>query len=74
MNKKEIKALERIFLAEIEGRLPLQSKAKIYDTLAEKGMVQFGQETIKIIDGWGNMVISGWYLTHSGRIEYCQTC
>lgn len=69
----KVKALERVFEAEIEGRLPFQSKAKIYDKLHEEGMVE--PMTRKLgSDHFGPIVISGWQLTHLGRLFYCTSC
>lgn len=71
--KAEIKALERVFAAEIEGRLPFQSRAKIYWRLFDDGLVEpmvrnFG------VGPWGNLTVTGWQLTHAGRYLYCSSC
>lgn len=71
--KKELAALEKIFAAEIENRLPFQSKAKIYPQLSEDGLVapmtrQFGA------DRFGPITVKGWQLTHAGRYLYCASC
>jgi hypothetical protein len=67
-----MKALEKVFAAEIEGRLPFQSKAKIFQSLCDDGLIQpmerrFGADRFAV-------TINGWQLTHSGRIEYCSKC
>lgn len=69
--KRIINALEKVFAAEIDGRLPFQSKARIYSELADDGLVapmerQFG--------GRFPITVSGWQLTHAGRLLYCSEC
>ena len=66
----ELNALERIWTAEIHGRLPLQSKAKIFAELEKQGLVMFGTERLGA-DRCGPIEISGWFLTHAGRFLYC---
>lgn len=67
----KMKALEKVFAAEVEGRLPFQSKATIYQRLNDEGLIepmerQFG--------GRFPVVVSGWQLTHAGRLMYCSSC
>lgn len=69
--KKVLKALERVFAAEIEDRLPFQSKALIYLDLCDDGMVQPMERTFY---GRFPMTVKGWELTHAGRITYCSAC
>jgi hypothetical protein len=74
MTKATIKALERVFAAEIEGRLPYQSRAKIYQQLADDGLIEpmerkFGGDRI-----FGAVTVTGWQLTHAGRLLYCTSC
>jgi hypothetical protein len=78
MTKAEKVALEKIWLAEVENRLPFQSKAEIYRRLEREGLVRFDGETIY---GKGRSPIDripirveGWYLTHPGRLLYCASC
>lgn len=71
--KVELRMLERLFAAEIEDRLPFQSKAKIMQKLADEGYIQpmrveFGE------DRFGAIVVDGWQLTHLGRLTYCISC
>jgi hypothetical protein len=71
--KATLNALERIFAAEIEGRLPFQSKAKIFERLCDDGLVapmerRFGG------DRFGAIVVKGYELTHVGRLLYCSSC
>lgn len=70
--KATLSALEKVFAAEIEGRLPFQSKAKIFKQLCDEGMLapmehQFGTGAFAI-----NIV--GYELTHEGRFLYCSSC
>jgi hypothetical protein len=73
MNKTTIRALEKVFAAEIEGRLPFQSKAKIFRQLCDDGLLEpmerkFGG------DRFGAVTVAGYQLTHAGRFAYCSTC
>ncbi|YCH23136.1 hypothetical protein M1D96_06425 [Pseudomonas sp. D1-3] len=68
MNKRELKVLEEAFWAEVENRLPYQSRSKLAASLCERGMLQ---EDIRKI---GMVTLSGYCLTHAGRIAYCQSC
>lgn len=72
MTKKHLKLLEKVFAAEIEGRLPYQSKAKGYKELEELDLVAWG--TVTLGGGGFPVTVSGWYLTHSGRYAYCESC
>lgn len=66
--KKVLGALERVFAAEIEGRLPFQSKALIYLDLCDDGLVEPMERTF---GGRYPVIVKGWQLTHAGRIVYC---
>ncbi|HBN8097954.1 TPA: hypothetical protein QBQ37_005126 [Pseudomonas aeruginosa] len=68
MRKRELQVLENVFVAEIEGRLPFQTKSKIAQDLAERGFLQRGSRMI------GRVEVSGYYLTHAGRYAYCASC
>lgn len=70
--KAELNALEKVFAAEIEGRLPFQSKAKIYRDLCDDGFLE--QMECKFGDGRFAVTVSGYQLTHAGRITYCASC
>lgn len=71
--KAELNALEKVFAAEIEGRLPFQSKAKIFRQLCEDGLLQPMKRQFGA-DRFGKIVVSGYELTHAGRLAYCITC
>ncbi len=68
MNAKEHEALGKVFAAEIENRLPYQSRKAIYRDLEQAGLVA------RFNKYWGTMKVFGWALTHSGRYEYCRKC
>lgn len=67
----ELRALGRVFAAEVEGRLPFQSKAKIFRELCESGMVEPMEWTL---GGRLPVTVSGYQLTHAGRMAYCCSC
>lgn len=69
----EMKMLERLFAAEVEGRLPLQSRAKILTKMESDGLVRRMKETVAV-DRFGPMVIEGWCLTILGNMTYCMSC
>ena len=71
--KAELAALEKVFAAEINGRLPFQSKAKIFRQLSEDGLLE-PMERKFCIDRFGAVVVNGYQLTHAGRIVYCTSC
>ncbi len=73
-SKKTLAALEKVFAAEIEGRLPFQSRAAIYKTLCEEGMLQPMKRTYSGYDGQFAVNVVGYQLTHAGRITYCASC
>jgi hypothetical protein len=69
--KAELSALEKVFAAEIENKLPFQSRAAIFTKLCEKRLIQ--PMEIKF-GGRFPVIVSGWQLTHLGRIIYCSAC
>lgn len=69
--KKVLRALERVFAAEVNNRLPFQSKALIYLDLCDDGLVEPMELTF---GGRFPVVAKGWQLTHAGRIIYCSSC
>lgn len=71
MTKKKLVALERVYAAEIEDRLPFQSKALIYLDLCDEGLLAPMERTF---GGRFPVVVKGWQLTHAGRIAYCASC
>lgn len=70
--KKVLNALEKVFAAEINGRLPFQSKASIYRDLLAAGLVASMRTTLG--KGWSAVTVSGYGLTHAGRLLYCLDC
>lgn len=71
-NKKTLAALEKVFVAEISGRLPFHSKAKIFRELQDRGLLEPMERTYGT--GWSAITASGYQLTHAGRIAYCESC
>jgi len=71
-SRKVLDALERVFAAEIDGRLPFQSKARIYKELCDDGMVQPMERTFG--HGWSAATVRGYELTQAGRMLYCASC
>lgn len=69
--KKVIAALERVFAAEINDRLPFQSRALIYLDLSDDGLVAPMERTF---GGRFPVTVKGWQLTHAGRLLYCSSC
>ncbi len=72
-NKAVLNALEKVFAAEIEGRLPFQSKAKIYQKLEDDGLVALMKREFAR-DRFGAIIVTGYELTHAGRLLYCLSC
>lgn len=70
--KKVLSALEKVFAAEIEGRLPFQSKAAVYRDLLAAGLVAPMQRRFR--SGWSAVTVDGYELTHAGRYLYCSNC
>jgi hypothetical protein len=69
--KAVLKALERVFAAEIEGRLPFQSKARIFYELCRDGLIEPME---RVFGGRFPITAKGYQLTHAGRLLYCSSC
>jgi hypothetical protein len=69
--KAELNALEKVFAAEIDGRLPFQSKAKIFKRLQEDGLLEPME---RAFCGRFAVTVTGYQLTHAGRFLYCSSC
>lgn len=70
--RKKLAALEKVFGAEIVGRLPFRSRAKIYQELCEDGLLEpmekhYGGAAFPV-------AVRGYQLTHAGRFAYCSSC
>lgn len=65
--------LERLFAAEVEGRLPFQSKAAMLKRLEAQGLVQRMTREFPA-DRFGPIKVEGWCLTLLGNFTYCMTC
>lgn len=73
VTKRHLAALEKLFAAEIDGRLPFQSKARVFEELVVEQMAA----KVERIFGAGErfpVKVSGYELTHLGRIFYCMHC
>jgi hypothetical protein len=70
--KRVLAALEKVFAAEIEDRLPFQSRAKIYDDLCEEGLVQRMERILGT--RWPALRVEGYALTQRGHMEFCMSC
>lgn len=69
--KKVLQALEKVFDAEINGHLPFQSRAKVYSSLCDDGLLA---PMMIELGGRLPLTVSGYQLTHAGRIMYCESC
>jgi hypothetical protein len=65
--------LEKVFCREIDGFLPFQSRSKTAKRLAELGYLSEYTRTFTP-DRFGSVTISGYELTHLGRLAYCMSC
>ena len=63
-----MKILEQAFCAEVENRLPFQTRSVLADTLEVNGYLQ----RMEVM--FGNVKVKGWQLTHLGHITYCASC
>lgn len=72
VTKAELKVLERAFSAEIEQRLPFQTKSKLAAKLTTQGYLATMTDTIG--SGPFAVTVTGYALTHLGRMTYCATC
>lgn len=71
MTKEVYQALEKVFAAEVDGLLPFQSKAKIFQELCEQGLL-LPMEVV--FGGRFPVTVKGFQLSHAGRIMYCNEC
>ena len=71
MNARELNQLERVFLAEINGLPCYQGRSKLLPILEERGYLD--QVSLNL-GGRPPVIVRGWWLTHMGRIAYCETC
>lgn len=70
--KQTMSALEKVFAAEIEGRLPFQSKSRIFQKLADDGLLEPMER--RSGTGWSAVTVTGWKLTQAGHFLYCSNC
>ena len=76
MNKRDLSILERAFAAEVDAAmaghgLPFQTKGKRVAELAVEGYLR---RVDVVIPGRFPVTVSGYELTHQGRLAYCMTC
>ncbi len=76
MNKREIKILKAAFAAEVHagvhGGIDIyQNKSKLAEKLAKDGLLENASTTLV---GRFPVKITGYRLTHAGRLLYCGTC
>jgi hypothetical protein len=70
----EMQILEKIFTAEIEGRLPAQLRLRrsyLLERLERRKMIQ---KVTMTLSGGIPVTVEGWELTHFGRMTYCASC
>jgi len=69
---RHYKAMERLFGAEVDGRLPLQSRAKVYTELQSMDLAA----PYERVFGYGQFAVTvkGWRLTALGHLTYCMSC
>lgn len=67
--KRHIAALEKVFTAEIDGHIPFQSRAKVFEELYAAGYLSI--EKRRFGAGWPAVTVTGYGLRHKGRIAYC---
>lgn len=72
LNRRDFELLGQVFTAEIQDILPAQiGKSKSVKSLQERGFIEPYE---RILPGRFPVRVSGWALTHAGRIAYCQNC
>ena len=74
LTKKRLVVLENVFAAEIEHRLPFQSKARICADLERQDYLQPYTRELSFSNGLPSMTVTGYALTHAGRYAYCSQC
>ena len=73
INKAQFKQLEKLFSAEIDGRMfQTRGEPKWILALLEFDLVQ--RDRREYTDKFGTVVCNGWALTHAGRFSYCINC
>ena len=78
MTRAELKMLERLYAAEIEGALGhsfgiVQSKSMVLPKLEAEGLARRVERTVSV-DRFGPVTVKGWELTLSGNLAYCMHC
>ncbi len=76
MNNRELKILEAAYEAEVSAAVRgginiYQNKSKLAQKLEKDGLLQTASTTL---GGRFPVTITGYRLTHAGRLLYCGTC
>ena len=77
MNKREFAMLEKAFEAEVNGALSrsglsmIQTTSKTAEKLVADGLLKRAD---RLIGGIHPVQVSGFELTHAGRLLYCAMC
>jgi hypothetical protein len=71
LDKRTLKHLERLFAAEVSGKL-CQLDKRTAQKLADRGLCSI--ETRSEPTELGMMTVTHHVLTHAGRIAYCEAC
>jgi hypothetical protein len=74
MKAAELRALEKVWEAEISDRLPFQSKAKVYKDLSAAGHLEIVHRRFGNGGDRFAVTVEGYSLTHLGRWTYCASC
>ncbi len=76
MKKAQLAALEKVFSHEIDRavtahphQIPFQSKAKVFKELAADGYLEAASAKVGVFP----FTVTGWELTHAGRLAYCMS-
>ena len=72
MNKKSLAMLEKVFDAEISGRV-FPSKSKIAKQLESDGYIVY-LEKLVLRDRFGDVFARGYVTTTKGNYTYCKSC
>ena len=71
MTKKELDLLEKIFQAQLEGRL-YQTKSKLAKQMEEDGFIMEDSKAFGVAC-FGKIIVRGYTLTIKGNYAYCSS-
>lgn len=69
MTKRELDLLEKVFQAQLEGRL-FQTRSKLAKQMDEDGYIMADKKTLGV-DCFGQIIVRGYILTVKGNYAYC---